>query len=395
MTLLPLLAGLVLGLHPAEPEAATDPLPPLHPGAGRDTELRLLMEVLDILQEDVDRLEKAKAKLAERHSRLMSRVGEVEVRLAALDERVEAQRAAARTLVRAAVRLREPSDWQILVSSGRYHDLLVYRRTIGRLLERIHRRMEEIKEKKARWQQLHREARRELEDMRRLEDDAGQALAEVTQRLQEKKDELRERERKIAAVSSLFLMVAVRREAVLPGGEVPGIQAVEAPGETPEAVASLPPADESNWRKRDREFPLPLSPGRIYKGFDRQVSDDLGTEKMTRGWVLTPHAEKGGSATPAKAEIRAPAPGVVSYVGHIPGFGMTLILEHGEDYHTVYANLYKVAVDKGGTVTGGEVLGLIKSLRPGVPPYLYFEVRERRLAVDPRPWFHLRPLKQP
>ena len=358
--------------------------------AYKDTQLRLLMDVLDILQDDVDRLEAVKGRLAERHGRLMARVGEVEDRIDALFIRVEAQRDAARILVRASVRLKEPSDWQLLVSSGRYHDILVYKRTIRKLLGRIHQRMETIQEKKARWQHLKRQAERELAEVRRREDDAGQTLAEIAARLQEMKGELKERQRKIAAVSSLFMMVALTRDVPLSPDEIPEVSD-ERPALKEAGPAPVGPDDDA-WKRKGKEFKLPLSPGRIHKSFDRQVAGGIGTEKMTRGWILTPYTEQGREIT--KARIKAPAPGQVSFLGHIPGFGMTLILEHGVDYHTVYANLYKVMVNKGERVSVDQAFALVKSLRKGQPPYLYLEVRERRIAVDPRPWFRLRPIKQ-
>jgi murein DD-endopeptidase MepM/ murein hydrolase activator NlpD len=398
MRALPILLSLLFaapGLAQDAPPPPASVVAPVGSLAYKDTQLRLLMDVLDILQEDVDRLDSVKGRLAERHGRLMARVGEVEERIDALTERVETQRSAARILVRAAVRLREPSDWQLLVSSGRYHDMLVYKRTIRKLLARIHGRMEKIQQKKARWQHLKRQAEREMEEVRRREDDAGQALAEVTARLQEKKTELKDREQKITAVSSLFMMVALTREVPVDPDALPSLS--DAPPEEPPAPEVPPvaaPEDGAAWTEKGREFVLPLSPGRIHKAFDRQVSDGIGTEKMTRGWVLTPYVEKGKKADSIKkARIRAPAGGLVAFLGHIPGFGMTLILEHGEDHHTVYGNLYKVMVNKGDRITEGQEFALIKSLRDGQPPYLYFEVRERRLAVDPRPWFRLRPIK--
>jgi murein hydrolase activator len=84
----------------------------------------------------------------------------------------------------------------------------------------------------------------------------------------------------------------------------------------------------------------------------------------------------------------------VAFLGHIPGFGMTLILDHEDDYHTVYGNLYKALVSLGEAVDEKQTLGIVKALKTGDAPYLYFEVREKRLAVDPRPWFLLRALKK-
>ena len=51
---------------PTPPAAVVAPVGSL---AYKDTQLRLLMDVLDILQEDVDRLESVKGRLAERHGR--------------------------------------------------------------------------------------------------------------------------------------------------------------------------------------------------------------------------------------------------------------------------------------------------------------------------------------
>lgn len=367
-----------------------------------DSQSRLLMEVLDLLKADVRRMEKIKGTLSRKHQELLAKVKEVEERIAALDGKVEAQRRLAARLVRSAVRLKAPSDLQLLVASERYHDLLLYRRTVNKLLGNITRRMEKVKVEKARWELLAAQARQEMKQVQSREARVGQELADVQARLKQKKNELEDREQKIAAVSSLFMAVPLDTTSA---GEQPDLDPEDdpdGPGEKPEveiekaAVEPRAKVEEKQLTfgevKGTRELSIPVSPGRIIKRFDREVEGDLGTEKMSRGWILTPHVEK-GQKMPQKAEVRAPFPGKMVYSGHIPGFGMTMILEHGPNYHTVYSNLYKLEVGMHEEVKQDQVIGLIKSLRAGSPPYVYFEVRENRVAVDPRPWFVLRPVK--
>jgi len=85
---------------------------------------------------------------------------------------------------------------------------------------------------------------------------------------------------------------------------------------------------------------------------------------------------------PNKADnTRAVFGGKVIYADWLKGFGLLIILDHGDHYFSLYAhnqNLYKTVGD---TVTIGEPIGQI-----GRNDDLYFEIRHRGKPLDPIDW---------
>lgn len=83
---------------------------------------------------------------------------------------------------------------------------------------------------------------------------------------------------------------------------------------------------------------------------------------------------------------RAVFRGKVIMVGDYGDLGSAVIIEHGDGYSTLTANLNKVFVEAGASVTAGTALG---ELRSGTETELYFELRQDGLAVTPAEWFGL------
>lgn len=76
--------------------------------------------------------------------------------------------------------------------------------------------------------------------------------------------------------------------------------------------------------------------------------------------------------------VRAARSGIVAAaVPDVPGWGRTLILEHGDDYFSVYAGLSHVVADPGAPVRQGAPIGLAGA--EGV----YFEIRHGVRSQDP------------
>lgn len=77
------------------------------------------------------------------------------------------------------------------------------------------------------------------------------------------------------------------------------------------------------------------------------------------------------------------AEGEVVFAGPFPGLGNTIILNHGDRYHTVYAHLSSIAHEVGQKVRPNEVIGTLAA----ADPMLHFELRSEGKALDPVPWF--------
>ncbi|HEY2773446.1 MAG TPA: peptidoglycan DD-metalloendopeptidase family protein [Candidatus Binatia bacterium] len=82
------------------------------------------------------------------------------------------------------------------------------------------------------------------------------------------------------------------------------------------------------------------------------------------------------------APIKAVADGRVSFVGQVPGMGNTVIVSHGNRYHTVYARLGTVRVKDGDRVSAGTEVGAL----PDDDADMHFELRDKGQPIDPMPW---------
>jgi murein hydrolase activator len=86
--------------------------------------------------------------------------------------------------------------------------------------------------------------------------------------------------------------------------------------------------------------------------------------------------------------VRAVAAGRVSFADRYDDYGLTLILDHGDHYYSVYASLGSVDIHVGDTTNAGERIGTVGSV-DGSPPHLYFELRHNAATLDPSPWLGL------
>ncbi|MGM0559338.1 MAG: murein hydrolase activator EnvC family protein [Myxococcota bacterium] len=87
------------------------------------------------------------------------------------------------------------------------------------------------------------------------------------------------------------------------------------------------------------------------------------------------------------AEVRATASGLVSFASHFEGYGKLVIIDHGNDYHSLYAHLSKVDVEVGERISRGEALGETGATGSFEGPKLYFELRKDGKPIDPADWF--------
>ena len=97
-----------------------------------------------------------------------------------------------------------------------------------------------------------------------------------------------------------------------------------------------------------------------------------------------------GIAAPIGTPVKSVAPGTVVSVGQLGTYGLTVILDHGGGYFSIYASLNSVppAVRKGSVARKGDVLGTVGISDPDLEPHLHFEIRTppNGSAVDPESW---------
>lgn len=83
------------------------------------------------------------------------------------------------------------------------------------------------------------------------------------------------------------------------------------------------------------------------------------------------------------AAVRTVAAARVAFADRYEDYGLTVILDHGDRYYSVYGALGGIDVKVGDSLQSGVRIGSVG----GAP--LYFELRHNAASIDPAPWFGL------
>jgi septal ring factor EnvC (AmiA/AmiB activator) len=87
----------------------------------------------------------------------------------------------------------------------------------------------------------------------------------------------------------------------------------------------------------------------------------------------------------AGSEVHAVARGRVVYAAFLRGYGLLVILNHGDGWLSMYGNNESLLRNVGDQVEAGEAIGTA-SPTTGVNTGVYFELRHKNKPVDPRGW---------
>lgn len=98
-------------------------------------------------------------------------------------------------------------------------------------------------------------------------------------------------------------------------------------------------------------------------------------------------------ALPAGTPVRAVAAGTVTKAGDVgDGYGISVVVDHGNGYLTHYAHLNSTTVSVGGKVGAGTTIGREGSTGDSTGPHLHFEVHQGGMwnQIDPAPFMRAR-----
>ena len=134
------------------------------------------------------------------------------------------------------------------------------------------------------------------------------------------------------------------------------------------------PDDEENDLP-DFETPL-IAPliGKISKRFGEKKEDDI---LASQGVEIS---------APAGTPVQAIHTGEVVFSDWLRGFGLLLIVDHGNNYMSLYGNAEALLKTKGDQVESGELIAEAGNSGARKESGIYFEIRHRGQPIDPEPW---------
>lgn len=129
-----------------------------------------------------------------------------------------------------------------------------------------------------------------------------------------------------------------------------------------------------------RHVDLQAQRGRLAMPVKAQVRHAFGQRRSAglhwQGWLLD---------VPAGTEVRSIAHGRVAFADWLRGYGLMLIIDHGQGFMSLYGYNESLLWDVGDWVEPGAVIATVGS-SPGGEQGLYFELRRDGKAVDPAAW---------
>lgn len=144
---------------------------------------------------------------------------------------------------------------------------------------------------------------------------------------------------------------------------------------------------KSRGKSKNKAFMLAEAPhslpwpaqGRVISPFGRQYVSELHT------WVIHQGIRM---ATDAGAEIHAVQSGKVIFAGPFRSYGKVIIVDHGQEFYTIYGGLGQMLKAPGDRVDTSDTLGTADLGASGGT--LYFEIRHSVNALDPLVWLRRR-----
>jgi septal ring factor EnvC (AmiA/AmiB activator) len=122
---------------------------------------------------------------------------------------------------------------------------------------------------------------------------------------------------------------------------------------------------------------------------DGRVVYNFGRTTLPSGGVVRWNGI--GIAATEGTPVKAVENGRVELVQRLGTYGLTVVLQHGNGYRSLYMQLDSATVTVGQAITRGQVIGTVGGANSDQGPHLHFEIRgENSIALDPSDWLRRR-----
>jgi murein DD-endopeptidase MepM/ murein hydrolase activator NlpD len=121
-------------------------------------------------------------------------------------------------------------------------------------------------------------------------------------------------------------------------------------------------------------FSFPLRQYRLTSAFGPRRNPVTGNLRFHQGLDF---------AAPLGSGVYAARDGVVSEIGEDPIYGVYIIIQHGDNWKSLYGHLSAVHTALRSSVRSGTLIGSVGSTGQSTGPHLHFELRQNDKAQDP------------
>mgnify|MGYP001126123148 CR=1 FL=1 len=137
----------------------------------------------------------------------------------------------------------------------------------------------------------------------------------------------------------------------------------------------------SNVKLHDPPSIKPIEGGfKVNSGFGRRIITGVNKRKFHLGIDFK---------APIGTPVLATADGeVIVSKSNRTGYGKHIIIQHDEEFKTLYSHLSELKVEVGDKIKIGDVIGLVGSTGTSTRPHLHYEVIKDGKKVDPEEYFN-------
>lgn len=301
--------------------------------------------------------------------KLGERIMEMQVRRDSLEQVVQMRKRKVRELLSALPSLEAKNPFQRL-GDDNLINLFLYRETVDRMMKMDRRELVALRD--------------QLLEVSEL----GSRLVEERERLISHVEDLKEKQAVLALNKNLKkellkknqveqnrLLKAYQLAKAAEGELEAMLTRLNSDAERTLAVTQMIDRSKSFSAQKGR-LPMPVV-GKVVRAFGRRYDAASSLYTFHKGIDIE---------TSPGTDVRAVYDGKIVYMGRLGGYGQLLILDHGNQYYSLIGHLGEVLKREGDSVVVGDVLG--RTERDGTP--LYFEIRQRHVAVNPVPWLAMK-----
>ena len=159
-------------------------------------------------------------------------------------------------------------------------------------------------------------------------------------------------------------------------------------------LASLERARRNEAREPGGAAPVPGSIttadiGRLDWPVEGAIVYRFGRDTLPSGGIIRWNGI--GIAANSGTPVKAVESGKVRLVGQFGTYGLTVVLEHGNGYYSVYSHLQSAEVQLSASVARRQTIGTVGGENSDYGPHLHFEIRgENQVALNPVDWLRKR-----